>query len=84
MAPMVVTGTYISSARDVTLRAPIAQSNAQRRTESASMATGLRPPEQQIAFLASMLQSPKSKVLGAIAERAENAATHANDQNAPI
>lgn len=84
MAPMVVTGTYISSTRDVTLRAPIAQSDAQRRTENASMTTGLRPPELQIAFLASMLQSPKSKVPGAIAERAENAATHANDQNAPI
>lgn len=84
MAPMVVMGTYISSTRDVTLRAPIAQSNAQRRKENASMATELMPPGLQIAFLASMLQSPKSKVPGAIAERAENAVTHANDQNAPI
>ena len=47
------------------------------------MATGLTPPGRQIAFLASMLQSPKSKAPGAIAERAENAATHAKDQNAP-
>ena len=81
---MVVTGTYISSTRDVTLRAPIVQNSAQRRKENASMTTGLRPPERQIAFLASILQSPKSKVPGASAERAENAVTHANDQNAPI
>lgn len=81
---MVETGSYISSTRDITLRTPIAQSNAQRRKENASMTTGLRPPERQIAFLASMLQSPKSKMPGASAERAENAVTHANDQNAPI
>lgn len=81
---MVVTGTYISSTRDVTLRVPIAQNSAQRRRENASMVTGLMPSGQQIAFLASMLQSPKSRAPGAIAERAENAATHANDQKAPI
>lgn len=83
MAPLVVTCVYMSSTRDVTLRAPIAQSRALRRRQSASIATGLTPLGQQIAFLASMLQSPKNKAPGAIDERAEKAATHANDQNAP-
>lgn len=80
---MMLTGSYISSTRDATPRAPIAQISVQRRKENASIATGLTPSGQQIAFLASMLQSPKSNGPGAIAERAENAATHANDQNAP-